>query len=120
MVALGNANSRMKDFYDVWMCSRHLELSAVTLLKAIEATFRNRETAVPTEEPEALTSEFVEEHRAQWNAFVKRIGEDSLKDELGRIVEDLKIFAGPLLRSVAIGEKLQGRWTAKDRWGQGK
>jgi hypothetical protein len=40
MVALGNANSRMKDFYDVWICSKHLDLDADTLLKAIDATFK--------------------------------------------------------------------------------
>ena len=55
MVALGDANSRMKDFYDVWICSKHLDFNADTLLKAIDATFKNRETRVPAEEFEALT-----------------------------------------------------------------
>jgi len=32
MVALGSANSRMKDFYDVWICSKHLVFDADTLL----------------------------------------------------------------------------------------
>jgi predicted nucleotidyltransferase component of viral defense system len=107
MVALGSANSRMKDFYDIWMCSRHLEFSGNTLLNAIEATFRYRKTAVPAGEIEALTSDFVEQHRAQWNAFVKKIGEESLIDELGRIVDDLRSFTLPLLRSLATGEDLR-------------
>jgi predicted nucleotidyltransferase component of viral defense system len=34
MVALGTANSRMKDFYDVWICSNHLDFNTDTLLKA--------------------------------------------------------------------------------------
>jgi predicted nucleotidyltransferase component of viral defense system len=42
MVALGEANSRMKDFYDVWICSRHLDFDAGTLLTAVGATFNNR------------------------------------------------------------------------------
>jgi predicted nucleotidyltransferase component of viral defense system len=101
MVALGNANSRMKDFYDVWMCSRHLEFSAdALLLKAIDATFRHRETPVPTEEFDALTSDFAEEHRGQWNAFVRKIGEDSLTDQLGRIIDDLRSFVVPLFQSL--------------------
>jgi hypothetical protein len=49
MVALGGANSRMKDFYDVWICSKHLDFNTDTLLKAIDATFKNRETPVPAE-----------------------------------------------------------------------
>jgi predicted nucleotidyltransferase component of viral defense system len=105
MVSLGSANSRMKDFYDVWMCSRHLEFSVDTLLEAIRATFQNRDTAVPTDEIEALTSGFVEAHRVQWNAFARKVGEEALKDEFGRIVEDVNVFAMPLLRALAAGEK---------------
>jgi hypothetical protein len=32
MMALGDINSRMKDFYDVWICSNHLDFNAATLL----------------------------------------------------------------------------------------
>ncbi|MEA3181597.1 MAG: hypothetical protein QOI59_5120, partial [Gammaproteobacteria bacterium] len=46
MVALGTANSRMKDFYDVWICSNHLDFNTDTLLKAVDATFKNRKTPV--------------------------------------------------------------------------
>lgn len=71
MVALGSANSRMKDFYDVWICSTHLDFNADTLPEAIDATFKNRETPLPAGVFEALTPAFVEGHRVQWNAFVK-------------------------------------------------
>src|SRR5690606_15121420 len=60
IVALGNANSRMKDFYDVWMCSKHLDFEVDALLNAIDATFKNRETTVPADEFDALTARFVE------------------------------------------------------------
>lgn len=63
MVALGGANSRMKDFYDVRICARHLDFDAATLLEAIEATFKSRGAPVPAEKPEALTLSFVEQHR---------------------------------------------------------
>jgi hypothetical protein len=67
MVALGSANSRMKDFYDVWIYSKHLDFHADALLEAIEATFRNRKTLVPAEEFDALTAIFIEGHRVQWS-----------------------------------------------------
>jgi predicted nucleotidyltransferase component of viral defense system len=116
MVALGNANSRMKDFYDVWICSNHLDFNTDTLLKAIGATFKNRETPVPAEEFDAFTEKFAEEHRVQWNAFVKKIGENELTGALGKIVEDLRSFAMPLLRSLARGEKFTQKWDAKKGW----
>ena len=92
MVALGDANSRMKDFYDVWTCSKHLDFNTDTLLRAIDATFKNRETLPPSEEFEALTMNFVERHRVQWNAFVNKVGERDLIDAFGKVVEDLEDF----------------------------
>lgn len=116
MVALGNANSRMKDFYDVWMCSNHLDFEADILLNAISATFKNRETLVPAEGFEALTASFVEQHRVQWNAFVKKVGEDKLVDALGNVVNEIKAFAMPVLRSLARGDTLRRQWRAGRGW----
>lgn len=87
-----------------------------TLLRAISATFKNRETPAPAEEFDALTEKFAEEHRVQWNAFVKKIGEDELTDAFGKIVADLRSFAMPLLRSLARGEKFTQKWNAKKGW----
>jgi predicted nucleotidyltransferase component of viral defense system len=116
MVALGDANSRMKDFYDVWICSNHLDFNMDMLLKAIDATFKNRETPVPAQEFEALTTNFVERHGVQWNAFVKKVGEDELTDAFDKIVEDLKIFVIPVLISLARSEKLMQQWKAGKGW----
>ncbi|HKR42427.1 MAG TPA: nucleotidyl transferase AbiEii/AbiGii toxin family protein [Paraburkholderia sp.] len=116
MVALGGANSRMKDFYDVWICSKHLDFDAGTLLMAISATFKNRETPVPAQEFEALTTTFVEAHRVQWNAFVRKMGEDDLIDAFSKIIEDLKNFAMPALRSLAREEKFAQQWKAGNGW----
>jgi predicted nucleotidyltransferase component of viral defense system len=116
MVALGNANSRMKDFYDVWICSRHLDFRADTLLGAISATFKNRQTPVPAVECDALTPSFAEQHRVQWNAFVKKIGEDQLTDAFAKIVEEIKAFALPTFYSLAHNEKLVAQWRAGAGW----
>jgi len=116
MVALGSANSRMKDFYDVWICSKHLDFDTDTLIDAIGATFKNRDTSVPADDFEALTADFVDQHRIQWNAFVRKMGEDDLTDSLGGVVNDLRIFALPLLRSLARGEQLAQQWRAGKEW----
>jgi predicted nucleotidyltransferase component of viral defense system len=49
MVALGRANSRMKDFYDVWVLARAYEFSGASLARAIAATFTRRNTPVPAD-----------------------------------------------------------------------
>ena len=58
MVALGRANSRMKDFYDIWILSRTFQFAEDRLARAIAATFARRQTTVPTDPPDALTSAF--------------------------------------------------------------
>jgi predicted nucleotidyltransferase component of viral defense system len=116
MVALGTANSRMKDFYDVWIYSHHLDFNTHTLLKAVDATFKNRETPIAAEEFEALMTSLVRAHRVHWNAFVKKMGDDQLIDAFGKVLEDLKIFAMPVFRSLALGEKLTQQWKAGKGW----
>jgi len=116
MVALGTANSRMKDFYDVWICSNHLDFNTDTLLKAVDATFKNRKTPVAAEEFETLMTNLVGAHRVHWNAFVKKMGDDQLIDAFGKVLQDLKIFAMPVFRSLARGEKLTQQWKAGKGW----
>jgi predicted nucleotidyltransferase component of viral defense system len=72
MVMLGRANSRMKDFYDIWVLSRHFDFKGDRLPRAIAATFARRKTEIPAELPDALTSAFAADPAKiqQWNAFV--------------------------------------------------
>ena len=59
LVMLGRANSRMKDFYDIWVLSHTNEFEGDRLARAIAATFARRKTEIPSQLPDALTSAFV-------------------------------------------------------------
>ena len=74
MVMLGQANSRMKDFFDLAVIARRTELDGATLAAAIAATFARRQTALPTERPLALTKKFSEDAAKlrQWQAFLNK------------------------------------------------
>ncbi|MCK9214887.1 MAG: nucleotidyl transferase AbiEii/AbiGii toxin family protein [Rhodoferax sp.] len=74
MVMLGQANSRMKDFYDLAVIGSRTELDGATLAVAIAATFARRNTALPTERPLALTHQFSEDPAKvrQWQAFLNK------------------------------------------------
>lgn len=58
MVMLGIANSRMKDFYDLWMLARQFKFQGPVLCQAIQATFERRRAPVPADVPVALSAEF--------------------------------------------------------------
>ena len=75
MVALGRANSRMKDFYDIWLLSQSFHFDNDRLARAIAATFERRKTEIPAELPDALTSAFAEDEQKQeqWDAFLENV-----------------------------------------------
>jgi predicted nucleotidyltransferase component of viral defense system len=96
MVHLGRANSRMKDFYDVWVLSKAYGFDPDRLAKAIAATFERRRTAIPSEVPDALTPEFARDasKRRQWDAFVRELA--VRPDSLEAVVSDLTAFLMPM------------------------
>lgn len=92
MVMLGQANSRMKDFFDLAVIARRTELDGATLATAIGATFARRQTTLPIERPLALTKQFSEDAAKlrQWQAFLSknRIEAASLGDTVA-LLDDL-------------------------------
>jgi hypothetical protein len=95
MVALGRVNSRMKDFYDIWILSRSFEFTHDRLARAIAATFARRDTPVPTVLPDALTPAFAadEQKQRQWTAFVEDLAQNP--GDLASVVTDLGKFLMP-------------------------
>jgi hypothetical protein len=118
MVELDTANSRMKDFYDIWTYSRHLEFEGAMLARSIAATFEHRGTDVPTQPPIGLTSAYFEanEHVLQWRAFVRRIGERDLADAFPRVVGEIAAFVMPPATAAAHGQRFAHRWQAGGPW----
>ena len=75
IVALGRANSRMKDFYDSWLLSQSFPFDDDQLARAIAATFERRGTEIPVDLPDAHTPGFAEDEQKQrqWNAFLENV-----------------------------------------------
>lgn len=110
MVALGRANSRMKDFYDIWILSKSFDFAGDRLARAIAATFARRETAVPVDLPDALTLAFAndEQKQRQWNAFIRDVSANpgSLEDVVTSLAEFLMPHAIQARASNNNGSKL--------------
>lgn len=75
MATLGLANTRLKDFYDVWMLSKVYEFDDARLAQAIAATFHRRKSEIPVELPDAFTEAFSKDDRKlqQWDAFIRNM-----------------------------------------------
>jgi hypothetical protein len=109
MVYLRTLNSRMKDFYDVWL-----------LAKAIAATFANRETTIDFA-PIAFTPEFTEQAStlAQWSAFRKKLPNTECPETLAELVPFLAEFLLPIARACATGERFEQRRPPGGPWTSG-
>ncbi len=118
MVHLDMQNSRMKDFYDIWILSRTLAFSGPALSQAIRSTFDRRQTSVPVIPPAALTAKFHSEpvHVRQWAAFVRRIGEPALANEFSRVLADLAEFLMPAAKAAARSAEDPVRWEPRGPW----
>lgn len=113
MVVLDEINSRMKDFYDVWLIAQRFEFEGSLLQKAVHATFRQRRTDLPTGLPSALTDAFARQKQEMWRAFVTRHELDSVAPiDFPIVVEELRNFVRPLLGQ----QPFSGHWSGKQIW----
>lgn len=118
MVRLGIANSRMKDFYDIWTLARQFEFSGPVLCSAIRATFERRQTTLPQQRPLALTSEFAEDRQKliQWRAFLGKNKLDADGMELLHIAARLGEFLMPPTEALVADADFEMNWPATGPW----
>jgi len=117
MVKLGVANSRMKDFYDLWVLAQRFEFESSTLAAAIQATFKTRHTTLPRSSPLALRAAFYElqTKQTQWGAFLRKSGlkaDSSLKE----IIEVIREFVLPVVDGVLKENEENEVWQPGGPW----
>jgi predicted nucleotidyltransferase component of viral defense system len=110
-------NSRMKDFYDIYMMGSHLAFEGYNLASAIKATFDNRETPIDTIAPLALTPDFacLPGKKEQWNAFIRKLQLDN-PPSLEEAVMFMAGFLLPVLKSIASDNSFSNHWNPGGPW----
>jgi Nucleotidyl transferase AbiEii toxin, Type IV TA system len=90
---LGMADSRMKDFFDLWVLSHDSTLDDAEVQRAVQATFARRQTAMPSVVPIGLSDAFAADtnKQLQWRAFLRK---NKLQaTELGAVVSHVRLRA---------------------------
>ena len=118
MVVLGIANSRMKDFYDLYVLAREFAFEGAILTRAIQATFKRRDTEIPIETPLGLTEEFGRDDAksAQWKGFVRKSGLEQGVPGLLDVLSHLREFLLPLLKAASGAAPIPKSWSAGGSW----
>lgn len=116
-VKLGMVNTRMKDFYDLWLLSRQFDFNGKTLAEAMRATFAKRGTAI-TAMPTAFTPAFHDDaqKQAQWQAFVARTDLSDAPATLKDAIQAAKGLLVPVAEACAAERPFSSRWRAPGPW----
>ena len=107
----GITNSRLKDYYDLWLIAETFELERGLLAAAVRQTFARRDTELPQEKPTGFSEAYVETWRGQWRTFLTRERMAAAPEQLAAVVADLERFLLPLI------EEAEGDWRWKPHAG---
>lgn len=118
IIKLGALNSRMKDFYDLWLMSRQFNFDGNRLSKALTRTFRHRQTALPKGRPFFAEEIYDEKSDRQilWRAFLRKGSVQQVPEKLNIVAREIERFFADPLAAVAKREKFNKKWDAAGKW----
>ena len=117
MVFLGDLNSRMKDFYDIWVLAQSHDFDGRVLSRAIAGTFERRRTAVETK-PVCLSEAFARNviKAAQWKVFLRNARISDAPSTFAEVVIAVATFASPIIEALAAGQEFARTWRHPGPW----
>ena len=116
IVSLGDANSRYKDFYDIYILAERYDFDGIELREAVKETFEYRGTGF--DKIFAFNDDFLasEIHRSRWEAFLKK-KKALVKAGLGDVVERLETLLLPIVESITGNIEYSAKWDHESlRW----
>ena len=114
---LADLNSRMKDFYDLWVLSQKYSFDGRSLQEAITATCNKRETVIRSE-AEIFSVEFGRhvDKNTQWTAFINKGPMDDAPKEFSRLMKAIRDFLQPVAVSYEKKDKFKLKWAPGGPW----
>lgn len=115
-VSLGLANSRYKDFYDIYVLADRYNFDGIELMNAIKETFNHRGTSF--DDIAAFENGFTDDETRlmRWNSFVKK-KKALVKLDFEETVQLLKILLFPIVDAIKKDELFEYSWShEKKMW----
>lgn len=116
ILVLGMANSRMKDYFDLWTLRQTMVFELAPLRAAIKATLERRGTPMPTALPVGLADSFAEDEskQKQWAGFIRKMGDARGTPSLAEVVVLVRAFLEPVL--ITSSGTASARWPTGGPW----
>jgi len=117
-VVLGTANSRMKDFYDLFVLALRFSFKGADLKDAINATFERRRTDLPNAMPAALTPTFYSEEAkaVQWRSYLGRNSLPTSPGDFNEVGKLIRAFLLPLWDAMSKDTAFEVNWQPGGPW----
>jgi type I restriction enzyme, S subunit len=118
MVTLGERNSRLKDFYDIYVLARQFPFTGEQLKSAIAATFGRRNTPIDAAQPAALGPRFYADtaRSTQWRTYLERNHLPGAPADFDSVGELIRQFLGPVWRGLAENVAFASNWPPGGPW----
>ncbi len=118
MIKLGLLNSRMKDFYDIWLIMRQFDFNGSNFTQALKRTFEHRKTDIPAGKPLFAEEIYDEEsdRQALWSAFLRKRDIKHAPDKLAVIAQEIENFLVEPLSALNKGIEFRKEWKAPGQW----
>lgn len=118
MVQLGEGNTRLKDFYDVYVLGTKFIFDGEQLSRSIAVTFERRRTTIAGDLPIALRPRFyADEARAtMWRNYRTRNRLPGAPAAFTTVGELLQAFLGPIWSALSAKEPFAPTWQPGGRW----
>lgn len=114
--SLGDANTRMKDFYDLFILPSLFAFQGSTLIQAIQATFSRRRTPLPEVLP-LPAAFFADPIRAvRWRAYLSKDHLQSAPQDFTAIGEAIQKFLAPPYKGLLDGAEFLAVWLPGGPW----
>ena len=110
-------NSRLRDYYDIWLLSRSFAFDGALLAEAVKNTCARRQTEI-TEHPSGLSAEFVQDpaRQTQWAAFRRKSQLEDSPKSLIDLVESVAGFLGPIVEAISQDGEPRLQWDPPGPW----
>ncbi len=117
IVSRGLANSRLRDYYDLWLLLTLRSYEGSEVSAALRATFSHRGTMLPTEVPPGLTSAFFGDsaNQAAWRSFLSNRRVEAPSD-LEDVCESIITFIMLPAAAATAGEWFEQTWEPSGGW----
>ncbi len=114
----GLTNSRMKDFYDIWVLAMQFDFEGNILKQAVQSTFKTRASPLDAKTFRDLVRDLAEDDfmQSRWNAFLKKRRLPVSPPGFPELIRFIAAFIEPIMSPEKSDENHNKKWVSGLKW----